>query len=126
MEESVGKARKLADFPPGSWGCFVKAKGAGNKELARHSVEKERPHVIVVPGGNLKFVKDIVSPSLAIDISRALEMPLHKGMARLQARQYISIFAKDDARDDILLKLAKLDYNRVQKLHQEELRNISM
>ncbi|KAK1299872.1 hypothetical protein QJS10_CPB13g01417 [Acorus calamus] len=31
-------------------------------------------------GGNLKFVKDNVSPSRAMDISRALEMPLHKGM----------------------------------------------
>ncbi|KAK1289130.1 putative terpene synthase 2 [Acorus calamus] len=76
--------------------------------------------------GHLKFLKNNVSPSLAMDISRALEMPLRKGMERIQARQYISIYEKDEARDDILLKLAKLDYNQMQKLHQEELRKISM
>ncbi|KAK1314282.1 putative terpene synthase 2 [Acorus calamus] len=76
--------------------------------------------------GHLKFLKNNVSPSLAMDISRALEMPLCMGMGRLQARQYITIYEKDEERDNILLKLAKIDYNRVQKLHQEELRNLSM
>ncbi|KAK1310289.1 putative terpene synthase 2 [Acorus calamus] len=67
-----------------------------------------------------------VSVSLAMDIERALYMPLRKGMARLQARQYISIYEKDEQRNEVLLELAKLDCNRVQRLLQKELKNISL
>ncbi|KAK1314276.1 (-)-germacrene D synthase [Acorus calamus] len=67
-----------------------------------------------------------VSVSLAMDIERALYMPLRNGMARLLARQYISIYEKDEQRNDALLELAKLDYNRVQRLLQKELKNISL
>ncbi|KAK1314278.1 Bicyclogermacrene synthase [Acorus calamus] len=67
-----------------------------------------------------------VSVSLAMDIERALHMPLRKGLARLQARQYISIYEKDEQRNDVLLELAKLDYNRVQRMLQKEVKNISL
>ncbi|KAK1257170.1 hypothetical protein QJS04_geneDACA024802 [Acorus gramineus] len=67
-----------------------------------------------------------VSVSLAMDIERALYIPLRKGMEKLQARQYISIYEKDDQRNDTLLELAKLDYNRVQRMLQKELKTISL
>ncbi|KAK1315220.1 hypothetical protein QJS10_CPA06g00021 [Acorus calamus] len=67
-----------------------------------------------------------VSISLAMDIERALHMPLRKGLARLQARQYISIYEKAEQRNDVLLELAKLDYNRVQRMLQKEVKNISL
>ncbi|KAK1257168.1 putative terpene synthase 2 [Acorus gramineus] len=67
-----------------------------------------------------------VSVSLAMDIERALHMPLRKGLERLQARQCISIYEKDEQQNDVLLELAKLDYNRVQRLLQKELKNISV
>ncbi|KAK8479392.1 hypothetical protein V6N12_031442 [Hibiscus sabdariffa] len=54
-------------------------------------------------------------------IGHALEFPYHKGMPRLEARQYISYYEKDESRSDVLLKFAKYDFNRVQMLLQQEL-----
>ncbi|KAL5834102.1 hypothetical protein ACOSQ3_017776 [Xanthoceras sorbifolium] len=67
------------------------------------------------------------SPShLAKQIMKALEMPLHKGIPRLEALQYMISFCgeeegeKNDQTSSLLL-FAKLDFNRVQLLHQQEL-----
>eukprot|EP00262_Sarcandra_glabra_P005167 TRINITY_DN1649_c0_g1_i3.p1 TRINITY_DN1649_c0_g1~~TRINITY_DN1649_c0_g1_i3.p1 ORF type:complete len:347 (+),score=48.21 TRINITY_DN1649_c0_g1_i3:645-1685(+) len=46
-------------------------------------------------------------------------------MYRLEARHYISAYQEDEKRDDILLELAKLDFNLLQSLHQRELKEIT-
>ncbi|XVF70540.1 hypothetical protein PTKIN_Ptkin11bG0169700 [Pterospermum kingtungense] len=60
-------------------------------------------------------------------IANALYRPYHKGMPRLEARQYISFYEKLDSesRNDILLKFAKYDFNLVQMHHQHELSLLS-
>ena len=58
-------------------------------------------------------------------ISNSLKYPLHRGMPRVEARQYISLYQVDESRDAMLLNFAKLDFNRVQLLHQKELSYIS-
>ncbi|KAJ4825927.1 hypothetical protein Tsubulata_011159 [Turnera subulata] len=58
-------------------------------------------------------------------ISNAWKQPFHFGMARLEARKYIDVYESQDGRIDTLLKFAKADYDRVQFIHQEELREIS-
>ncbi|RRT32104.1 hypothetical protein B296_00051683, partial [Ensete ventricosum] len=45
---------------------------------------------------------------------------------RLLTRNYISIYQEDAARNDVLLELAKLDFNLVQSLHREELKSLSI
>ncbi|XP_052209329.1 valerianol synthase TPS1A-like [Diospyros lotus] len=64
-------------------------------------------------------------PFLAEEVLHALELSLHKGIPRVEAAHYISIYEKDDHRDEQLLRLAKLDFNRVQLLHLEELCHLS-
>ncbi|KAK1323374.1 (-)-germacrene D synthase [Acorus calamus] len=81
---------------------------------------------IAFAGQHLKLIKDQVSESLSMDIERALDIPLRRGMARLQARHYIDVYERDDQRCDALLQLAKLDFNRVQCLLQKELKAISV
>ncbi|XVF83186.1 hypothetical protein PTKIN_Ptkin16aG0113800 [Pterospermum kingtungense] len=61
------------------------------------------------------------SPHLREHIENALLRPYHHSMQRLEARQYISFYEKDESRNDVLLKLAKCDFNRVQLLLQQEL-----
>ncbi|KAL9236370.1 hypothetical protein vseg_011050 [Gypsophila vaccaria] len=57
-------------------------------------------------------------------VVHALDQPLHKGMARVETRFYISMYEKDPLHDKLLLHFAKLDFNFVQSLHQKELKDL--
>ncbi|KAK6235208.1 hypothetical protein SCA6_010545 [Theobroma cacao] len=46
-------------------------------------------------------------------------------MQRLEARQYISFYEKDESRNDVLLKFGKYDFNRIQLLLEQELSVLS-
>lgn len=65
------------------------------------------------------------SPHSAERIKNALILPYHKGIPRVEARQYISFYEKDESRNDTLLEFAKVDFNRVQLLHRKELKEIA-
>ena len=62
---------------------------------------------------------------LAEQVVHALKQPIRKGLPRLEARHYFSVYQADDSHNKALLKLAKLDFNLLQKLHQKELSDIS-
>ncbi|KAB5512052.1 hypothetical protein DKX38_029080 [Salix brachista] len=65
------------------------------------------------------------SQRLGDHIRNALIRPFHKGAPRIEARKYISFYEEDESRNDTLLKLAKIDFNRVQLLHKQELSILS-
>ncbi|PIN22639.1 cis-muuroladiene synthase [Handroanthus impetiginosus] len=58
-------------------------------------------------------------------VKRALEHPVHKAVLIIEARLYISIYEKDESRDEVLLKLAKLNFNYLQNLYKDELSQLS-
>lgn len=64
--------------------------------------------------------KEITSP-LADEVDHALKQCIHKGLTRLEARFYIQIYTQDE----LLLTLAKLDFNLLQRQHQKELADIT-
>ncbi|XP_065049780.1 alpha-humulene synthase-like [Musa acuminata AAA Group] len=66
-----------------------------------------------------------LKPPLTTQVSLDLETPLCRRMRRLLARDYISIYQEDATRVDAILELAKLDFNLLQSLHREELKNIT-
>ncbi|XP_048136396.1 (-)-germacrene D synthase-like isoform X1 [Rhodamnia argentea] len=66
-----------------------------------------------------------VSTSLAKQVSHALKQPLRKGLPRLEARHYIPLYQEDPSHDEVLLALAKLDFNLLQEQHQKELGKIT-
>ncbi|XP_021300340.1 probable terpene synthase 6 [Herrania umbratica] len=70
---------------------------------------------------HLESLADQSSPYLREYIGNALNRPYHKGMLRVEARQYITFYEKEESPNETLLKLAKYDFNRVQLLHQQEL-----
>ena len=58
-------------------------------------------------------------------IKHALEFPLHWRMSRLDTRWFVDIYERKVDMNPILLEIAKLDFNRVQSIHQEDLKYAS-
>ncbi|KAK2639894.1 hypothetical protein Ddye_027689 [Dipteronia dyeriana] len=73
----------------------------------------------------IKSLTENSIPHLAKQIINALELPLHKSMPRLEALKFISFYEQEESRNETLLLFAKLDLNRVQLLHQQELSHLS-
>ncbi|XP_020207165.1 probable terpene synthase 2 [Cajanus cajan] len=65
-----------------------------------------------------------LTPSLAAQVKHSLRQPLYKNLPRLEARHYISIYEQDPSHNELLLTLAKLDFNKLQNLHKKEFGNI--
>ncbi|TXG65602.1 hypothetical protein EZV62_006877 [Acer yangbiense] len=73
----------------------------------------------------IKSLAENSCPRHAKQISNTLEYPLHKSMPRLEALKFISFYEQEESRNETLLLFAKLDFNRVQLLHQQELSHLS-
>ncbi|KAK3409325.1 hypothetical protein EUGRSUZ_J01451 [Eucalyptus grandis] len=65
--------------------------------------------------------KEQLSPPLAAQVQHALKQTIRRGVPRLEARRYISMYEAEPLHNKVLLSLAKLDFNHLQKQHQEEL-----
>ncbi|XP_031376491.1 (-)-germacrene D synthase-like [Punica granatum] len=66
-----------------------------------------------------------LSPTLLAEVKRALEHCLRKGLVRLNAWHYIKLYEDDASHNEVLLELAKLDFNLLQKFHRKELCEIT-
>ncbi|KAA8544974.1 hypothetical protein F0562_019809 [Nyssa sinensis] len=66
-----------------------------------------------------------LSNAFAREVMHSLKQPIHKGLPRLEARHFISVYQEDDSHDGTLLKFVKLDFNELQKVHQKELSDIA-
>ncbi|CAN6841950.1 unnamed protein product [Brassica oleracea] len=69
----------------------------------------------------LEEISSRSSPHLAIPIKKALKHPFHKGISRIETRQYISYYEAEEKCDATLLEFAKIDFNLLQMLHRQEL-----
>nr|QIQ55995.1 putative terpene synthase 4 [Eremophila drummondii] len=70
----------------------------------------------------LESILPSLSNPLAEQVHHALkECSNRRGIPRLEARRYISIYGQYASHHQGLLKLAKSDFNRLQSLHKEEL-----
>ncbi|XP_009757762.1 sesquiterpene synthase 15b-like isoform X2 [Nicotiana tabacum] len=74
---------------------------------------------------HLKLLLPTLSNSFAMKISNALKYPINCTMVTAATRKYISFYQEDKAHDDVLLNLAKLDYNILQKMYKTELCDIT-
>ncbi|RYQ94606.1 hypothetical protein Ahy_B08g089543 isoform D [Arachis hypogaea] len=72
----------------------------------------------------LKSIATQLKPSLAAQVNYSLKQSLHRGLPRLEARRFISIYEEDPTHNHTLLTLAKLDFNFLQNLHRKEFGNI--
>ncbi|ONI18547.1 hypothetical protein PRUPE_3G222300 [Prunus persica] len=58
-------------------------------------------------------------------VEQSLETPLRWRMPRIEARNFIDIYERDNSKNLALLELAKLDYNLVQSVYQMEIKELS-
>ncbi|XP_059639480.1 (-)-alpha-terpineol synthase-like [Cornus florida] len=62
---------------------------------------------------------------LAMQVRRALEVPLHWRMPRLETRWFIDVYEQRQDMNPLLLELAKLDFNMLQATHLTELKHMA-
>ncbi|XP_077242064.1 beta-cubebene synthase-like [Tasmannia lanceolata] len=75
---------------------------------------------------NLKSCISHVDSHMAAKVEHSLELLLHKRIQRLENRHYMSVYEGEKERNDVVLELAKLDFNLIQILHQRELRDVTI
>ncbi|KAK0577874.1 hypothetical protein LWI29_001613 [Acer saccharum] len=63
--------------------------------------------------------------NLAMEVKHALELPLHWRALRIETRWFIDIYERRKDMNEILLEFAKLDFNIVQGIYQQELKDLS-
>ncbi|KAH6821460.1 hypothetical protein C2S53_006291 [Perilla frutescens var. hirtella] len=73
---------------------------------------------------SLKLIAPLLESPLGKQVVHALVQSVHFGIPRIEARNFISIYEEYEDRNESLLRFAKLDYNLLQILHREELREI--
>lgn len=74
---------------------------------------------------HLENLKSYLRNPLASEISNALKYPIRKNLNRLGVRQSISAEEKNVSNNKVLLRFAKLDFNRLQNMYQRELSHIT-
>ncbi|KAL0435410.1 UNVERIFIED_CONTAM: Gamma-cadinene synthase [Sesamum radiatum] len=74
---------------------------------------------------HLKRMMQQLEPLLQCQVKRALEQPLHRGVPRVEASHYISFYERNELKNEMLLKLAKLDFNYLQNIYKKELHDLS-
>ncbi|KAK6161771.1 hypothetical protein DH2020_005152 [Rehmannia glutinosa] len=80
---------------------------------------------LVFTTNHLKHMVQQLDSPLQDQVKRALEQPLHRGNPRIETRYYISFYEKDNSKNDLLLKLAKLDFNYVQNMYKKDICELS-
>ncbi|KAL7145229.1 hypothetical protein ABFS83_07G066800 [Erythranthe nasuta] len=94
-------------------------------EAAHIRIHREDILEEAVPFTKHHLTRHVLSQSLESPledkVKRALVHSFHRGVPIIEARVYISIYEKDDSRDEIILKLAKLNFNYLQNMYKEEL-----
>ncbi|KAJ1691542.1 hypothetical protein LUZ63_015697 [Rhynchospora breviuscula] len=76
--------------------------------------------------GHLKSKANDLDSPLKRQVLRALNTPLRRMVPRIEAMYYIEEYMEEKKRNDTLLKLATMDYNLLQRLHLEELKDLSL
>ncbi|KAF8391459.1 hypothetical protein HHK36_023764 [Tetracentron sinense] len=74
---------------------------------------------------HLKPLMGHLESDQADQVQHSLEIPSHWRTPRAEARNFIDVYERDDAKSLHLLELAKLDFNLVQSVYQSDLRELS-
>ena len=74
---------------------------------------------------NLKSLMGKLDSDSAKQVKQSLEIPLYLRMPRVEARSFIDVYQRDMTKNLSLLELAKLDYNLVQYVYQQEVKELA-
>nr|QQG64114.1 TPS3 [Parthenium argentatum] len=94
---------------------YMKVEG---EKVLDDALEFTKTHLVII-------AKDPSCDSLLrTQIQQALKQPLRKRLPRLEAVRYIPIYQQEPSHNEVLLKLAKSDFNVLQSMHKKELSQI--
>ncbi|KAL5797769.1 hypothetical protein ACOSQ2_002589 [Xanthoceras sorbifolium] len=94
--------------------------GIQGDDVLEEATSFSRKHLKRLSG---KFISEVI---VTEQVQQSLEIPLHWRMPRVEARNFINLYTTDyHQSSSVLLELAKLDYNLVQSIHQQELKELS-
>ncbi|KAJ0848853.1 putative R-linalool synthase [Helianthus annuus] len=96
-------------------------------EASYHSFEDESilDDVSDFTANYLKENQNKMDESISSLVSHALELPLHWRVPRIESKWFIEVYEKRSDMNPTLLELAKLDFNMVQAVHIEDLKQAS-
>nr|AMP42990.1 putative monoterpene synthase [Xanthium strumarium] len=96
-------------------------------EASYHSFEDEGilDDVRDFAAKHLKENQDKIDESISSLVGHALELPLHWRVPRIESKWFIEVYEKRSDMNPTLLELAKLDFNMVQAVHIEDLKEAS-
>jgi (3S)-linalool synthase len=90
--------------------------GTKDEEILKKAMEFSKAH--------LNDLRPYLSIEVSRNIDKALTLPKHLRMARLEARNYMEKYSKSSNQIPALLEFAKLDSDMIQSQHQRELAEI--
>ncbi|XP_076913606.1 (-)-beta-pinene synthase, chloroplastic-like [Bidens hawaiensis] len=70
-------------------------------------------------------MENVADKNIASVVSRALEFPLHWMLPRVETKWFIEVYEKKRDMNPTVLELAKLDFNMVQAVYQEDMKYAS-
>ncbi|KAL6644325.1 hypothetical protein ACP70R_015933 [Stipagrostis hirtigluma subsp. patula] len=88
--------------------------------------EHQLHKLITTLRSHLESIKGKLGSPMVSQVSRALEIPLPRYPKRLETLHYIREYEEEDGHSDVLLELARLEFNFVRSLHLKELKNLSL
>ncbi|KAG4961055.1 putative terpene synthase 11 [Glycine soja] len=91
--------------------------GAKGEEVLQQAMDYSRAHLCQ----SLPHL----SPKVRSIVAEALKLPRHQRMVGLEAKNYMVEYSQASNQIPALLKLARLDYDMIQSMHQKELAEIS-
>ncbi|XP_062076060.1 myrcene synthase, chloroplastic-like [Humulus lupulus] len=101
---------------------FYGGKGESILEEARvFSTECLKNYIMVMMEQNNLLLDD----NMILLVNHALELPLYWRITRSEARWFIDVYERRQDMNSTLLEFAKLDYNMVQSIYQEDLKHLS-
>ncbi|KAG7947269.1 hypothetical protein I3843_14G086200 [Carya illinoinensis] len=110
------------DVPQETFKSFINENGDFKECLCETILEEARDFAT-------KHLKEYVDQSkdqyLCMMVNHALELPLHWRVTRLEAWWFIDAYRSREDMNPTLLELAELDFNMVQAVHQEDLKELS-
>lgn len=95
---------------------FLSLEGEATLDLAREFTTKHLRNYLD---------KQNIDQNLRILVYHALELPLRWRVPRIEARWYIDAYERSPNMNPTLLELAKIDFNIVQAIHQQDLKHVS-
>uniref|UniRef100_A0ACD6ACK4 Uncharacterized protein n=1 Tax=Avena sativa TaxID=4498 RepID=A0ACD6ACK4_AVESA len=96
--------------------CFYNA-----AYLAVHG-ESELDEAISFAREHLESIKSVLKYPLSEQVKRNLEIPYPRTLKRIDAPYYIREYKHEQGCNPSVLELARLDFNHLQRLHQQELK----